>query len=1742
MTRGTLTTSGYALLGALFFLTAGDASATLGSVIEGQAGEDVCVDPVGASLDSCDETALAGDITLHVHFVSLPGLAEMEILEEQMRRANMILCDATDGALRVRNVHWTIGDESVDDADMVIYPQEGRSFVTERGLGVGRTNMFGSDVRGDVLAHELGHLVLGLGDLYAEDEHSVAFDGGDHGTGLAISKVGVNLAHVQEAGATIGHSIMQQSGSQVCVEPSSGLSEFQDDPEFTFRGENTCYDNSDCSGTYSDCADLPPLMSELSSPGSGYDALTGHDASCPTQKETREIVFRGNVDLRPSPSCGIDFDGDGDDFEPHLGEACDGSGNIDCPDGSTAGCSTALCRGWYSRCATPPTCGDNNTDNEEHCDGTDIDVTCEDFGFQGGGAIACQANCTADLSGCIQFDNRMPTSGSGGGIRGAKDRYSRNELKVRDASNSNANAWHTIYWEWLGQNDTTGTLFLSVPEDEYGGGDDDIIVAVWDIEFDSATNLIATINGQAYDPASPPQIVLGGNDVATFMTDATSSSGRQAVQPTGGFDNGASALTLSMDLSELYGEDFSFDTTWSPRAQGIFGYIPAGTDPALDGQVIPAHDRYSDSAFCRLSYNETTQRFEASRDAEQQMDKAIRDGDSVDEAISGISNEWTRVATFLDEQYSVTLQDSAPLDPGEMPSQNPPASCGAQAINFFPNLAGATADLLPARVVLALDRSGSMETEMGGFNSGTRLDFVKAGARTLFEMQATRCNTPVICPSGIPTTPDVGLVWFNHEVDTRVGDPLLTLVNGTPGSNQISDHDIAYDHLRDSNHEDGEVPGPDGFTDISAALRRAEELIVPVPSAVGRTIVLLSDGEDTVEGNDFVEETKRLIQESGDVKIHTMPTAMDDGSGSADYAADYTGGRTFPTPDPADLPVSFFEVGARQQGQPLAFHFSQPNVEVSTGSGEQNGPAQLLHRIQVESGARSLSAVIAATGGNVSNKTIPSSSPPDANGGISLDLSIVPWNPTFTLRSPSGQYVTPAIYKDTHFQLVQIPYPQAGEWILTFNEGTPAQMAGYVDNPEVGCSVDLDTSAVASGGGLRITGSARDGATLGEGVNYSARLVRPDDSVVRYDLDYDRFTRSYSANVPRSDLNGRGMYRVVGECDVSDDVEVNPGETFGLDEQDLTDQATRPARAFYREPSDTSFVDLDFAPPVPTTGRRAGDCDLDGIPNERELPGDFDGDGLDDICDGDADGDDTPDGVDPNTHDPNVPQPKICTAFPVNVGCCDAIWSCTGAKDYPLYAEGNLDVRDSARIFAADGAPGQLANAGTGTTTVGAQATTGTVLSDAQVELKSHATVDGDLLTEVDVVKQDNTTVTGEEDVNASLILPPLSDFDIEFPPAVTDIHLEPEQTGGLAPGSYGKVSLKSRSVLHLQSGVYYFDELNVAEPDSKIVLVTTSQRPTYIYVKSSYYFRGAFEDDAGRQDLLFVGYFGQEPAHVEAPFVGTFVAPNAQVYLKPLNGDSHHGSFFGKNIEVDAGVKVHHVPFTKSWLGNGASMVLPPADNPDDGTGGEFSGPELLGFEDTTRLWTGTMPLGTSTSATEGSSSLELSSCGYQEISSPTMQNSELSGVGDQMSLDVFVPGSVDNPWWVGTLQLQLVINGQVHSLNTESLTELARGEWTTLNFPLSSTIRSALLQEGTVQAKLIANTSVCSTSLLIDNLRMTGTITLGVKEEQGSSSNQGCTIASGPGTANGPWRGMLLSLLAGAGLLVGRRRRRES
>lgn len=254
--------------------------------------------------------------------------------------------------------------------------------------------------------------------------------------------------------------------------------------------------------------------------------------------------------------------------------------------------------------------------------------------------------------------------------------------------------------------------------------------------------------------------------------------------------------------------------------------------------------------------------------------------------------------------------------------------------------------------------------------------------------------------------------------------------------------------------------------------------------------------------------------------------------------------------------------------------------------------------------------------------------------------------------------------------------------------------------------------------------------------------------------------------------------------------------------------------------------------------------------------------------------------------------------------------------EHALVANGYLQIGDRVTVVAPDGEPAAVANAGANYTRIGVQARTGDVLSVASLDLRNNALVDGDATTSGSIASEQNAQVMGAWQPFAAGLTPTIPQtVTVDFSGTNQgDVNVEPpnsqqEGSRSLAPGHYGRVTVKSNNRLELQTGTYYFDELQL-EPSTRIV-VDDGAGPVLINVRSKVQYKGRIESVMGTHPAVRVLYVGTQAVVLESQFDGAFLAPVADLRLATAHPSRRHvGVFFAKNLEVSPDGTIEFRPY----------------------------------------------------------------------------------------------------------------------------------------------------------------------------------------------------------------------------------------
>jgi hypothetical protein len=203
------------------------------------------------------------------------------------------------------------------------------------------------------------------------------------------------------------------------------------------------------------------------------------------------------------------------------------------------------------------------------------------------------------------------------------------------------------------------------------------------------------------------------------------------------------------------------------------------------------------------------------------------------------------------------------------------------------------------------------------------------------------------------------------------------------------------------------------------------------------------------------------------------------------------------------------------------------------------------------------------------------------------------------------------------------------------------------------------------------------------------------------------------------------------------------------------------------------------------------------------------------------------------------------------------------------------------------------------------------VTSGASLFLRSAAHIRGSVTAAGAITKQRADVVIDGQTVSNTPVSSQTTSFDVVFPGTTGGpVTVGPEgPLVSLTPGAYGSLDVRSRGKISLTTGTYYFDSFNT-EPQGEIQL---NGAPIYLYVKNAFTYKGGFRRISGDDGQILVGYFGTTDAFLQAPFVGTIIAPNATVAMHRPESGQHRGTFFGKTIEVFSDLQVAFLAFNFS-------------------------------------------------------------------------------------------------------------------------------------------------------------------------------------------------------------------------------------
>ncbi len=228
-----------------------------------------------------------------------------------------------------------------------------------------------------------------------------------------------------------------------------------------------------------------------------------------------------------------------------------------------------------------------------------------------------------------------------------------------------------------------------------------------------------------------------------------------------------------------------------------------------------------------------------------------------------------------------------------------------------------------------------------------------------------------------------------------------------------------------------------------------------------------------------------------------------------------------------------------------------------------------------------------------------------------------------------------------------------------------------------------------------------------------------------------------------------------------------------------------------------------------------------------------------------------------------------------------------------VQASQSFALDDRAVLRQPSGTAAALFNSGTGTTSLGYDAKSGSIVSKPAVTALDRATITGNIISAGSITAP-HAVVSGTQTPFATL--PPMSGLPSlpAFPtPTLADATVN-SGTLTIAPGSRTNGTVNGGTLV-LQAGTYYFRNLTINSGGT-----VRAPTGTTIYVRDSLAFRSSIRQPTGTAvQSVTLGYAGTAATAIEATFNGTFVAPNASVMFGVGSGLTFTGAFYARSIEV---------------------------------------------------------------------------------------------------------------------------------------------------------------------------------------------------------------------------------------------------
>jgi choice-of-anchor A domain-containing protein len=147
---------------------------------------------------------------------------------------------------------------------------------------------------------------------------------------------------------------------------------------------------------------------------------------------------------------------------------------------------------------------------------------------------------------------------------------------------------------------------------------------------------------------------------------------------------------------------------------------------------------------------------------------------------------------------------------------------------------------------------------------------------------------------------------------------------------------------------------------------------------------------------------------------------------------------------------------------------------------------------------------------------------------------------------------------------------------------------------------------------------------------------------------------------------------------------------------------------------------------------------------------------------------------------------------------------------------------------------------------------------------------------------------------------------------------VQPDNTETIDPGTYGDITVYSRSHLKLRTGTYYFKSLSI---DSGAFLdVDNAAGPVFVNVRNAFGWNGTVAETQPTKGNIVFALATASAVNIYTAFRGIIVAPSASLTLASDGTSGHFGAFFAKSLTAQANAIIHQRPLSNAAVCPGAT------------------------------------------------------------------------------------------------------------------------------------------------------------------------------------------------------------------------------